>query len=215
MFPEVTVMGFPADNFARATFPKTKSPAELVTDFEALVLPVTPLLLADVPPEAMFSTPKYEIELPTIVVALFAVTVIVAAPDAGLGKYQTSLRTNTVPVEPVPQKPALLSSMAARQVRFVLPSLIPLIKVLPLGLELSTLSETPTSRILPSPGPIVWVHAKVTLVPEELGAQLEPELPVVEVAQSALPSKLIAACDGAGENASANTETMNLKNGIL
>jgi hypothetical protein len=155
VFPEVTVIEFPLDNFARATFPKTRLLAALVTAREAPVLPVLPLLLAFVPLEAMLNTPEYETELPTIVVALLAVTVIVAVPAAGLDRYHTSLRRKTVPVEPLPHEPVLLSSMAARQVRLALPSLIPLMKVAPFGVLLSTLKETPTINILPVPVPIV------------------------------------------------------------
>jgi hypothetical protein len=70
-----------------------------------------------------------------------------------------------------------------------------------LGLLLNSLKETPTRRILLVPEPIVCDHAKVALVPPELGEQFEPELPLVAVAQSALLSILIAACDEAAQNA--------------
>jgi hypothetical protein len=126
-------------------------------------------------------------------VALLAVTVIVAAPTGGFCRYQISLRRKTLPVEPAAQEPALLSSIATRQVRVVLPSLTLLTTSLPFGVLLSTLSEIPTIKILLPPEPIVCDHANVALVLPELGVQLEPVLPEVAVAQSALLSRLIAA----------------------
>jgi hypothetical protein len=58
VFPEVTVTGFPPEFFARDAFPNTRLLAALVTAREALVFPVVPLLLAFVPPEEIFITPK-------------------------------------------------------------------------------------------------------------------------------------------------------------
>lgn len=83
------------------------------------------------------------------------VTVIVALPTGGLSRYQISLRTKNVPDAPAPQDPPELSSVAFKHVRLLDPYVIVFTNTLPLGLLLNSLKDTPTSKILPLPEPMV------------------------------------------------------------
>ena len=114
----------PLKFFARETLPSTKLLAALVTAREAVEVPVELFVwLDEAPPEVTPNTPKYDTELPAMVVLseLLVVIVIVPLPTGGLSRYQTSLRTKNVPDAPVPQEPPELSSVAFKHVRLLEP----------------------------------------------------------------------------------------------